>query len=80
MPSHVTLGRIMDAEAMRGLEGLAAIEDYAIQRTPDLYEVDDHDIDWSAVQRTYMGDAHIARFMDGSGLTRLMESHRLPQE
>lgn len=53
-----------------GLRGLAAIEDYAVQRPADKLE-----LDWVAVKDAYMNDAHIARFMDDSGLTKLMEPY-----
>lgn len=57
----------MDIES---LKGLAAIEDFAVPRPSD----NDH-LDWVAVKRIYMTDAHIAQFMDNSGLTKLMESN-----
>jgi hypothetical protein len=59
----------MERDIVDGLEGLAAIENYALLSAPDKVE-----IDWKAIQATYMGDAYIARFMDHSGLTSLMET------
>ena len=53
-----------------GLRGLAAIEDYAVQGPADKLE-----LDWTVVKDAYTNDAYIARFMDDSGLTKLMEAH-----
>jgi hypothetical protein len=59
-----------------GLEGLAAIEDFAVGRPPDLRgSTGQGGLDWAAVKRAYMSSAYIARFMDESGLTQLMDSH-----
>ena len=61
---------------LSGLEGLAAIEDFAIERsTLAPPSSKGSGLDWAWVKQRYMSSAYIARFMDESGLTTLMESH-----
>lgn len=58
-----------------GLKGLAGIEDFAVER-PVVARgpFDEHGVDWAAIKDVYSSSAYIARFMDESGLTGLMES------
>jgi hypothetical protein len=58
-----------------GLKGLAAIEDFAIKRSPAQASADHAGLDWAGIKRVYLSSAYIARFMDEHGLTDLMESH-----
>jgi hypothetical protein len=61
---------------LSGLEGLAAIEDFAIERSTTVPgSPRQSGLDWAFVKHRYMSSAYIARFMDESGLTTLMESH-----
>jgi hypothetical protein len=59
-----------------GLKGLAAIEDFAVKRSPaSQTSVGQGGLDWAAIKRVYLSSAYIAQFMDQHGLTDLMESH-----
>ena len=61
---------------LSGLEGLAAIEDFAVERSTTIPRPPNQGgLDWAWVKERYMSSAYIAQFMDESGLTTLMESH-----